>query len=366
MKCSESLGLGLLAWGCACVVYAADSVGDKVAGLAGKFAAIERPALVVKTPEKAVLLSGIALGSRLVAVGERGLVVLSDDGGKRWQQAKSVPTSVTLTAVKAMPDGTLFLTGHGGVLLRSQDQGLTWVRVTQGARLAAAAAARADELLTAAEPNAERVRRDATRLEADGPDKPLFDIAFQNNRRGMAVGAYNLAFITDDGGATWRSVMDRLDNPKTLHLHAVAMQGDSWLIAGEQGLLLRSKDGGRSFTRLTSPYQGSWFAIASQGPDRWVLAGLRGHAFVSQDDGNSWQPLEGATPASLVAVLPRADGSLLFTSQAGQLLVARDGAALRVLPTPTLPPLAYSLLTGQGDVIALGFAGAVRLPGVSK
>ena len=45
------------------------------------------------------LLNGVAnAGQRIVAVGQRGHIVLSDDGGKTWTQAK-VPVSSDLVAV---------------------------------------------------------------------------------------------------------------------------------------------------------------------------------------------------------------------------------------------------------------------------
>src|SRR5690554_871087 len=45
------------------------------------------------------LLTDIArAGNRVVAVGEHGNIIYSDDGGSQWQQAR-VPVSVNLTAV---------------------------------------------------------------------------------------------------------------------------------------------------------------------------------------------------------------------------------------------------------------------------
>ncbi len=44
-------------------------------------------------------LSGMArAGERVIAVGQRGHILFSDDGGKHWQQA-AVPVSADLTAV---------------------------------------------------------------------------------------------------------------------------------------------------------------------------------------------------------------------------------------------------------------------------
>jgi photosystem II stability/assembly factor-like uncharacterized protein len=363
MKFSEALAFTLLAWG----MPPAMAVETPSTPLASKFAAIGRPALSVKAPGRAVLLAGTVLpNGRLVSVGERGVVALSDDGGAHWRQAAAVPTSVTLTAVKSAPAGDVFAVGHGGVVLRSHDAGEHWTQVTDGEQLAAAAVAHARELKANATPAAGRMQRDAAQLASDGPDKPLTDIAFQDAKRGVVVGAYNLVFVTDDGGATWQCAMDRVENPKGLHLYAVAVQGNTWMLAGEQGTLLRSDDSGRTFTRLSSPYQGSWFALVAGGAGEWTLAGLRGHAFYSGDDGQTWQQIEGAPPASFVSASQLPDGSVLLGNQAGLLFKARGTAPMTPVTRQPLPPLSQAIALKDGSIIALGFAGATLVQGAAQ
>src|ERR1700736_1725395 len=58
-----------------------------------------RPAIMVERAAYAALMDVTRAGDRMVAVGEHGIVILSDDSGRSWRQAK-VPVSVTLTAVK--------------------------------------------------------------------------------------------------------------------------------------------------------------------------------------------------------------------------------------------------------------------------
>ena len=50
-------------------------------------------------PTHAMLLDVAHAGKRIVAVGEHGIVLLSDDGGRSYRQAKQVPASSTLTAI---------------------------------------------------------------------------------------------------------------------------------------------------------------------------------------------------------------------------------------------------------------------------
>src|SRR5438132_962784 len=149
---------------------------------------------------------------------------------------------------------------------------------------AAGALAQVDVLLGRAEGVRGRGRavcRAAARgLAADGPDKRLLDLHFVDERGGFVVGAYNLILRTDDGGAHWQSIGERLDNPRGLHLYAIAAEGATLYIAGEQGLLLRSDDGGKRFERLTLPYTGSLVALRSVDRDRLVAARLCGYALL--------------------------------------------------------------------------------------
>ena len=62
---------------------------------------------------ESMLLDVTRIGNRLVAVGERGHVVISDDG-KNWKQAEHVPTRATLTSVVEM-GGRLWAGGHDAV-----------------------------------------------------------------------------------------------------------------------------------------------------------------------------------------------------------------------------------------------------------
>ena len=95
--------------------------------------------------------------------------------------------------------------GHGGVVLHSADGGETWVRQLGGAQVATMVveAVRAK----AARQGGEAIRKElaeAERLVADGPDKPFLDVHFFDENRGLVVGAYGLAFVTDDGGKRWQ------------------------------------------------------------------------------------------------------------------------------------------------------------------
>ena len=54
---------------------------------------LDLPARESARAQHSLQLAVTRAGNRLVAVGERGAVLLSDDAGRSWRQAKSVPVS---------------------------------------------------------------------------------------------------------------------------------------------------------------------------------------------------------------------------------------------------------------------------------
>lgn len=308
--------------------------------------ALQRPALAIQAPQRAVLLAAAQAGQRLVAVGERGVIALSDDQGATWRQAPS-PVSVSLTMVRFTDDRHGVVVGHGGTVLTTSDAGGTWTLRLDGRRLAALAR---DAATT---PEAQR---DAEQLVADGADKPFMDVVLWDARRMLAVGAYGIAFHTADGGLTWTPWMGRLPNPKALHWYVARRQGDTLLMAGEQGLLARSTDGGASFEALPSPYKGSWFVGDLQSGGRAVLAGLRGNVWRSLDAGTTWSQLASPSASAITAMADDGRNGLLLASQAGAVL-RLDGDALVPVNAAPVPVPSALLAMRQGPLLALGVAG---------
>lgn len=316
--------------------------------------ALERPAVQSTLAARSVLQGAAMAGRRIVAVGERGIVVLSDDAGRTWRQVPT-PVSVGLTAVRFADEQHGWIVGHGGVVLATMDGGQTWRKQLDGVQAA-------QLMLEDAKAGGDaRQIADAERLVADGPDKPFMDALFFDAQRGLIVGAYNLAFETRDGGEHWRPISRRLDNPRALHLYAIraraAANGQELLIVGEQGTVLHSTDAGEHFTRLAVPYKGSFFTAELPGARELVIAGLRGNVWKSADGGANWQQVPNPVPVSITASAQDARGHVWLGNQAG-LVLAYTGEA--VVPTPAkLAPLTGLLPLAGEQALALTLAGAM-------
>ncbi|MEQ8263499.1 YCF48-related protein [Pseudohaliea sp.] len=335
------------------------------------------PAPPVPEPAEAVL-TGLALaGDRLVAVGERGLVALSEDG-ERWRQAQT-PVSVLLTAVTFADAEHGWAVGHGGVVLGTDDGGESWTLQLDGREVNrqfqrfAADRVEAREAALDALPEDDPDREDAEYALEDarfaledaeaaletGPVDPFLDVLFLDQRRGFALGAYGHLFRTGDGGESWRIAIDGLDNPGRYHYYDLHERDGVLYLCGEAGLLFVSRDDGASWERIEGLYEGSFFGLANRGGG--VIAfGLRGNVFASDDGGRSWERLPLPPGPSLYGGTALAGNEALLVGAGGAVLrLAADGEVRR-LGHPDRDTFSDALPVGDRVYLA-GMGGIARL-----
>ena len=308
------------------------------------------------------VLNGLArAGNRIVAVGQRGHVLYSDDAGRTWVQAK-VPVSSDLVAVTFPTPSHGWAVGHDGVVLHSADAGATWSRQLDGRSAGQAMVAwYAAEAAKGGSGDAAKLLEEAKRFAEQGAENPFLDVWFENERTGFVVGAFNLILRTADGGKTWEPWLHRTDNPKTLHLYAIRPAGGALYIAGEQGLLLKLDAQSGRFRALELPYQGTLFGITG-GAKSAVVFGLRGNAFRSADGGKSWQKVETGLQVGLTGGAVDA-GRVVLVSQAGHVLVsADDGASFKSLKLERPAPAAAVIGAEENAIVIAGPRGVRAQP----
>jgi photosystem II stability/assembly factor-like uncharacterized protein len=308
--------------------------------------------LIMPLSPQSLLLDIESASGRLVAVGERGHILLSDDRGESWQQA-SVPTRQMLTAVYFAGEQRGWAVGHDGLVLATVDAGEHWViqrdglqeqqRLHQqklvqlegqreslrGALLAADSREQREEFQLQLEDLELDIEDIQLALDEPVNAPPLLDVYFHDELRGIAVGAFNTLLLTSDGGVSWEHLSKRLDNPDEYHLNAVTGdgRGNVW-IAGESGVLFRSGDFGERWSRLHSPYPGSWFGISRAPQSGHLLVfGLRGNVFRSRDGGDNWQVANTQSDRSLAGGGYLSTRYVMLVGAVGTLLVSEDGGA---------------------------------------
>ncbi|MEO1980238.1 MAG: YCF48-related protein, partial [Fuerstiella sp.] len=269
-----------------------------------------------------------SVGRDVWAVGDRGVIVRSHDGGNTWQTAV-LPFECSLQSVCFLTNQIGYVAGarfdhfarrYHGVLLKTRDGGDTWQHVAS----------------TGAAVTTPGVSISGVHAGSDLP--PLSYVRFFDMENGVAIGRLTVAgqssvLRTDDGGRTWRSLKTEepsgrwtagafltpgdgivvgsgsaygavvgeqlvtLARPlrtfREVNGATLSRDGHGWLV-GDGGFLLQSRDGGISWvlpvgrlpTRLNDVVD---FSSVDRNGTNVCIAGSPGSVVLhSNDDGRSW------------------------------------------------------------------------------
>jgi photosystem II stability/assembly factor-like uncharacterized protein len=291
----------------------------------------ELPALHLAHPTRAEMLSATTAGSRIVAVGDHGTVLLSDDSGKTYRQAREVPTRVLLTSVSFADDKQGWAAGHWGVVLHTEDGGETWKLLRQDTSV----------------------------------DQPLFSVYFMDKANGLAVGLWSLALRTSDGGVSWTSI--KIPAPpgadKTgpnLYQIFAGKGGSPLFIAAELGVVYRSDDGGESWSMILTGNRGSlWTGLGLQ-DGSLVVAGLNGKILRSSDGGKTWTAVESGVSGSITDLAQAPDGRVIGVGLEGTVVSSKDGVTFTAKPRADRAPLTAVLATAEGAPLLFSKDGVVE------
>ncbi len=287
-----------------------------------------------------LLLTVARAGKRMVAVGEYGNVILSDDDGKTWRQAKRVPSTITLTSVFFIDDKTGWTVGHDTLVLTTSDGGETWTKQFGGGE----------------------------------SDNALLSVYFKDAQRGWAIGAFNYTIETTDGGKTWVERKTLVPPSATAAAPGVAAapaaeidptapppaggavvdpyaaatgdenhlnsmfagpDADTLFVAAEAGAVYRSLDGGTTWQKVLSGYIGSFWGGLTAKDGTVYVTGMRGNIWKSTDKGATWLKLDTAhADQSISGGVQLKDGSLVFVGLGGQVLYSTDGTKFTLTYRP--------------------------------
>jgi photosystem II stability/assembly factor-like uncharacterized protein len=253
-----------------------------------------QPALMAPLASHSMLLDIAEAGDHLVAVGERGHILLSDDGSS-WRQVDD-PVNVMLTAVSFPDADNGWAVGHDATILHSADGGRSWT------------------------------------LQNFQPDlgQPLLDVYFSDAHTGYAVGAFGLMMQTLDGGRRWDVITPPAVVDDGFHLNAITRLNDGrLLIVGEMGLLaVGSADG--EWQKVESPYAGSLYAAEALGERGVVIVGMRGNAYRIDDLNNGgWVKIDTGTVQGLTSARRLPDGTVAIAGMNQTLLLVSQNGAVR-------------------------------------
>lgn len=289
-----TVSLTAIAWLCTNTVFAQDTAQAVAASTDSPVPSLNiAPAKIEPAAKMSMILAATMAGNRIVAVGERGIVLLSDDAGASYRQAKSVPISATLTAAHFIDGKTGWAAGHWGAILKTNDGGETW----------------------------QLQRHDLS------VDQPFFSIYFKDEHNGWAAGLWSLLQVTHDGGATWNQVSLPVPpgaSKADRNLFDIFPDRDGGLaIAAERGTIVHSVDG-ETWTYVDTGYKGSLWTGVVVDDGTWLAGGLRGTILRSVDHGKTWQTSQTGAKSSITGVIPGKNNTVLAVALDGIVLTSRD------------------------------------------
>lgn len=211
--------------------------------------------VVDETVGVSAALLGVALiGERALVVGQEGLV-LTRQGDGHWTRRESGTTERLLNVAMAS-DGLAVAVGGFGMLLRSRDHGQSW------------------EWL---QPNWEDYLADS------GYEPHLFDVEILPDGRILLAGEFGLVLLSRDRGETWEQV-----NSSDESLFGMAVLPDgSGVAVGQNGYVIRTEDGGERWTKISVPSEANLLDAWLSGNGTMVVTGIRA-MLTSTNGGHSW------------------------------------------------------------------------------
>ena len=321
-------------------------------------------------------------GGRGYAVGTAGTALRSDDGGKAWV-GLATGTAGDLTRLQIIDPDTVVVLGGGCVLRRTDDGGKTFRKIFIVAEVNCPDRVQAVNFIDkttgyllladgsvlkttdSGESFAKQTAIPGTAASATPGGATAKDIMFSGPDSGIAfasTGSGSVAYFTTDAGISWKpltipagsveklyrfdantiygigagTLLRSTDGGKTFTKQAFGggqtltsigcADANLCLITTAQGALNRTTDGGATATPITASsvaLAGATFASAS----RAVAVGAAGQTVVSDDGGINYTPIGGDIggsffslrrgPVATTAFAPGAKGQIALTGDGG-------------------------------------------------
>lgn len=235
------------------------------------------------------LNSVVLYGPQAFIAGDSGTAFRTEFvDGNIWEKA-AIPTSSKLFRAKFYGIDDLLVSGSCGVLMLSQDGGVTWTRLGSGLN-----AYLNDIALRDAE-NGWAVGMNGIILhtndgktwaeQGSGTTNGLNSVSFVSYLKGWAAGSNGCIIATTDGGQTW--LKQRSGETRDLYDVLFVDENNGWAV-GSGGLILHTANGGRSWQRQISHIDTDLRAVSFVDYNFGWTVGDDGAILRTTDGGKTW------------------------------------------------------------------------------
>lgn len=207
-------------------------------------------------------------------VGANGQIMRTINGGVTWV-ALTTNITINIRSIRIVSRLIAFAVGDGGVLLQTTNGGLTWVRVSSSVTV-----------------NLTSI------VYVDG-------VGYYFGSGGTGF-SFTSVYISVYSGTTFTRMFVNTSVRLNRTVFVSALVG---YIVGDGGMLLRTTDGGITWTIVITGFNFELTSIHAIGSSLYII-GARGYVAVSFDGGLTWQRLDIGTTANL-------NGSFFFNENYG-------------------------------------------------
>jgi photosystem II stability/assembly factor-like uncharacterized protein len=317
---------------------------------------IDTPAITYSSPAAEPLIALTRAGDHLVAVGVRGVAMVSDASAQGWTQS-SVPVESDLVAVQFPDAQNGWAVGHDGVILHSNDGGRSWKKQLDGIGAQTIFEADYNKQITAGNAAlAPYLQQIQLNFDA-GPTLPWLSVWFNDPQNGYVVGSFGDLAVTHDGGRSWQPWLEHIDDLNFYDLDAIKNIGGQLYITGEQGSVWWFDPAAQKFVARPTNYDGSLFGVTGTA-STVIVFGMRGNIFRSEDEGKTWTQSADPSGSSIMSGTVLPDGRIaLVNVDGGILLSTDDGRSFHLAPTTQNAPLTDIAELNAGNLVLTGLSG---------
>ena len=302
------------------------------------------------------------------AVGLRGTILATSDGGAHWELQNS-GTSQDLESVDVEAQGkTGWAVGVGGTILATHDGGAHWAKQATGTTQTLHGirfAPDAEAGWAVGDRGTILATHDggvSWQPQTSGTPQPLYGIHFAADKQtGWAVGDWGTILATSSGGGRWEAQVSGTTDDM-VGLHFAADQQTGWA-AGFDGTILATRDGGVHWQPQTSGTTEDLWGIhfAADRQTGWAVGG-QGTILATRDGGVNWQPQTTRTVYNLKGIYFAADEQTGWAAGNWGIILATSDGGVHWAPqtTDTTYDLAGTCIAADGQTgWAVGMFGTI-------
>ena len=194
-------------------------------------------------------------GDRTLIAGQKG-TIMSKTGDGAWETLET-PFETRIMKIDFNTSGLVVAVGEFGLIHRSKDGGQSW-----------------DDIVL-----------DWGQYNDEGYEPHLYDVVVKENNTVVTVGEFGLILWSDDGGDTF--VARHKGDESVFAIHLDAEGTGTGFAVGQDNLVLRSQDGGSTWQTLEIAGEDANLLGVWSGQNEVVITGIRA-LLRSSDDGDTW------------------------------------------------------------------------------